>query len=132
MNTFKYTTTSKTILADLYTPVGVYMRLQRWLLGSHVIDGHVALPVLRSDYEPVPVPRRRCSRSLPGASACTVAAKRGKRGVGYAKAESRHLLVVVRAAVEVAFVVLVAAEPNVCATAGILPRSRSADVRLGS
>ena len=28
MNTFKYTTTSKTILADLYTPVGVYMRLR--------------------------------------------------------------------------------------------------------
>ena len=27
MNTFKYQTTSKTILADLYTPVGVYMRL---------------------------------------------------------------------------------------------------------
>ena len=28
METFKYTTTSKTILADLYTPVGVYMRLR--------------------------------------------------------------------------------------------------------
>ena len=28
MNTFKYTTTSKTILADIYTPVGVYMRLR--------------------------------------------------------------------------------------------------------
>ena len=28
MNTFKYQTTSKTILADLYTPVGVYMRLR--------------------------------------------------------------------------------------------------------
>ena len=28
MNTFKYKTTSKTILADLYTPVGVYMRLR--------------------------------------------------------------------------------------------------------
>ena len=28
MDTFKYTTTSKTILADLYTPVGVYMRLR--------------------------------------------------------------------------------------------------------
>ena len=28
MNTFRYTTTSKTILADLYTPVGVYMRLR--------------------------------------------------------------------------------------------------------
>ena len=28
MNTYKYTTTSKTILADLYTPVGVYMRLR--------------------------------------------------------------------------------------------------------
>ena len=28
MNTFKYTTTSRTILADLYTPVGVYMRLR--------------------------------------------------------------------------------------------------------
>ena len=28
MATFKYTTTSKTILADLYTPVGVYMRLR--------------------------------------------------------------------------------------------------------
>ena len=28
MNTFNYTTTSKTILADLYTPVGVYMRLR--------------------------------------------------------------------------------------------------------
>ena len=28
MNTFKYTTTSKTILADSYTPVGVYMRLR--------------------------------------------------------------------------------------------------------
>ena len=28
MNTFKYTTSSKTILADLYTPVGVYMRLR--------------------------------------------------------------------------------------------------------
>ena len=28
MKTFKYTTTSKTILADLYTPVGVYMRLR--------------------------------------------------------------------------------------------------------
>ena len=27
METFKYTTTSKTILADLYTPVGVYMRM---------------------------------------------------------------------------------------------------------
>ena len=27
METFKYTTTSRTILADLYTPVGVYMRL---------------------------------------------------------------------------------------------------------
>ena len=26
--TFKYQTTSKTILADLYTPVGVYMRLR--------------------------------------------------------------------------------------------------------
>ena len=39
MNTFKYTTTSKTILADLYTPVGVYMRLrdlypQSALMGS--------------------------------------------------------------------------------------------------
>ena len=28
MKTFKYTTSSKTILADLYTPVGVYMRLR--------------------------------------------------------------------------------------------------------
>lgn len=28
MATFNYTTTSKTILADLYTPVGVYMRLR--------------------------------------------------------------------------------------------------------
>ena len=28
METFKYMTTSKTILADLYTPVGVYMRLR--------------------------------------------------------------------------------------------------------
>ena len=28
MNTFNYTTTSRTILADLYTPVGVYMRLR--------------------------------------------------------------------------------------------------------
>ena len=28
MNTFKFTTSSKTILADLYTPVGVYMRLR--------------------------------------------------------------------------------------------------------
>ena len=28
MNTYKYTTTSRTILADLYTPVGVYMRLR--------------------------------------------------------------------------------------------------------
>ena len=28
MNTFNYQTTSKTILADLYTPVGVYMRLR--------------------------------------------------------------------------------------------------------
>ncbi len=28
MNTFNYKTTSKTILADLYTPVGVYMRLR--------------------------------------------------------------------------------------------------------
>ena len=28
MNTFKYITTGKTILADLYTPVGVYMRLR--------------------------------------------------------------------------------------------------------
>ena len=28
METFKYVTTSKTILADLYTPVGVYMRLR--------------------------------------------------------------------------------------------------------
>ena len=28
METFKYTTTSKTILADMYTPVGVYMRLR--------------------------------------------------------------------------------------------------------
>ena len=28
METFKYATTSKTILADLYTPVGVYMRLR--------------------------------------------------------------------------------------------------------
>ena len=28
MKTFEYNTTSKTILADLYTPVGVYMRLR--------------------------------------------------------------------------------------------------------
>ena len=28
MITFKYTTSSKAILADLYTPVGVYMRLR--------------------------------------------------------------------------------------------------------
>ena len=28
METFKYSTTSRTILADLYTPVGVYMRLR--------------------------------------------------------------------------------------------------------
>ena len=28
MKTFEYTTTSKTILADLYTPVGVYMKLR--------------------------------------------------------------------------------------------------------
>jgi anthranilate synthase component 1 len=28
MNTFKYSTNSKTILGDLYTPVGVYMRLR--------------------------------------------------------------------------------------------------------
>ena len=28
METFKYQTTSRTILADLYTPVGVYMRLR--------------------------------------------------------------------------------------------------------
>ena len=28
MNTYQYQTTSKTILADLYTPVGVYMRLR--------------------------------------------------------------------------------------------------------
>ena len=28
METFRYTTTSQTILADLYTPVGVYMRLR--------------------------------------------------------------------------------------------------------
>ena len=28
METFNYTTTSKTILAEMYTPVGVYMRLR--------------------------------------------------------------------------------------------------------
>ena len=28
MITYKYHTSSKTILADLYTPVGVYMRLR--------------------------------------------------------------------------------------------------------
>ena len=28
METFNFTTASKTILADLYTPVGVYMRLR--------------------------------------------------------------------------------------------------------
>ena len=28
MKTYQYHTTSKTILADLYTPVGVYMRLR--------------------------------------------------------------------------------------------------------
>ncbi len=28
MNNFKYTTVSKSILADMYTPVGVYMRLR--------------------------------------------------------------------------------------------------------
>ena len=28
MNTFRFQTKSKTILADLYTPVGVYMRLR--------------------------------------------------------------------------------------------------------
>lgn len=28
METFNYTTSSQTILADLYTPVGVYMRLR--------------------------------------------------------------------------------------------------------
>ena len=28
MDTFKYSTTSRTVLADLYTPVGVYMRLR--------------------------------------------------------------------------------------------------------
>ena len=28
METFKYTTTSKAILGDLYTPVGVYLRLR--------------------------------------------------------------------------------------------------------
>ena len=28
METFRYTTTSRAILADLYTPVGVYMRLR--------------------------------------------------------------------------------------------------------
>jgi anthranilate synthase component 1 len=28
METFNFTTTSQTILADLYTPVGVYMRLR--------------------------------------------------------------------------------------------------------
>ena len=28
MKSYKYTTTSRTILADLYTPVGVYMRLR--------------------------------------------------------------------------------------------------------
>ena len=28
MNIYHYTTTSKIILADLYTPVGVYMRLR--------------------------------------------------------------------------------------------------------
>ena len=76
------------------------------------------------------MPRRRRPRSLPSASACTVAAKRGKRSVGHAKAESRHLLVVVRADVEVAFVVLVTAEPDICAAARALPGRRSADVGL--
>ena len=28
METFKYTTASRTLLADLYTPVGIYMRLR--------------------------------------------------------------------------------------------------------
>ena len=38
MKTFEYTTTSKTILADLYTPVGVYMRLRDFYPQSALME----------------------------------------------------------------------------------------------
>ena len=38
MITYNYTTTSKTILADLYTPVGVYMRLRDLYLQSALME----------------------------------------------------------------------------------------------
>ena len=38
METFKYTTSSKTILADLYTPVGVYMRLRDFYPQSALME----------------------------------------------------------------------------------------------
>ena len=38
METFKYTTQSKTILADLYTPVGVYMRLRDFYPQSALME----------------------------------------------------------------------------------------------
>ena len=46
METFKYTTHSRTILADLYTPVGVYMRLRDLYPQSALMSREGQLPLV--------------------------------------------------------------------------------------
>ena len=78
METFNFTTTSKTILADLYTPVGVYMRLRDLYPQSALMES--------SDYHDA-----NNSRSFIGINPiASVAIGHGKATITYPNGQSEH------------------------------------------
>ena len=74
METFKYTTHSRTILADLYTPVGVYMRLRDLYPQSALmvtrrttparLSASIPLPLSLSDTVRLPSVSRTVARNI--------------------------------------------------------------------
>ena len=78
METFNYTTTSKTILADLYTPVGVYMRLRDLYPQSALMES--------SDYHDA-----NNSRSFIGINPiASVAIGHGKATITFSDGQTEH------------------------------------------
>lgn len=78
METFNYTTTSKTILADLYTPVGVYMRLRDLYPQSALMES--------SDYHDA-----NNSRSFIGINPiASVAIGHGKASITFPNGQTKH------------------------------------------
>ncbi len=78
METFNYTTTSKTILADLYTPVGVYMRLRDLYPQSALMES--------SDYHDA-----NNSRSFIGINPiASVAIGHGKASITFPNGQTEH------------------------------------------